>query len=225
MADIESLEQIIREQLKRRGRLHLRGLIDGMRKHAPPAAVEGGQEVSLVLGGKLRLFAPKVKRRTEKAPSRGQVFSYFPGCLAEESAREYDASIHRVLAELDVHLAEIDGWTCCGAGVVREDGTPAGRGNAGGSVEHEAAGPVVSGCPLCVERLRDSGGPDSALHVLDLLSRDELREALAMKIRAIGEERPVVSLKVVCYEGCGVSRGKSGADAPVPPLPPGEGRG
>ena len=220
---MENLQEIIREQMKRRGRVHLRGLIHRMRKEAPPSAVESMQEISLILRRRLRVFAPKTKPRTGKAPSGGQVFPYFPGCLVGESTREYDTSIRRLLAELNVHLAEIDGWTCCGGGVVREGGTPAGKSFAGGAAEHASAASVVSGCPLCVERLREAGGADSALHVLDLLSRGELREALAVKIRATGEERPVGSLKVVCYEGCGVSRGASGKDAPAPPLPEGEG--
>lgn len=220
----ESLQQIIEEQLERRGRVHLRRLVAEMRKHAKPAATECAQDLSLLLRGKFRLFPPKARARTVKAaPREGQVFAYYPGCLLTESAREYDASIRRTAAELDVGLAEIDGWTCCGAGIVRGLDAGAGPANARKNLERAGGGIIVSGCPICVEQLREAGGPDSALHVLELFGRPEVREKLAAKIRATGEERPVGSLKVVCYYGCGFPRRESGTHAPVPPLPPPEG--
>jgi heterodisulfide reductase subunit B len=225
MTDIESLEQIIREQLARRGRLHLRALVAEMRKRARPAATEPLQELSLVLGGKFRLFPAKARRGAEKAASGGQVFAYYPGCLLMESAREYDASIRRTAGELGVRLAEIDGWTCCGAGVVQKLDPPPGPGLAARNLEHAGGSTIVSGCPICVERLREAGGPDSALHLLDLFSRDDLREKLAARIQATGEERPVGSLKVVCYAGCGFPRGESRTHDPLRPRPRGEGRG
>jgi heterodisulfide reductase subunit B len=42
-------------------------------------------------------------------------YHYYPGCSLEGTAREYDRSTRAVLAALGAELAEIDGWTCCGA--------------------------------------------------------------------------------------------------------------
>jgi len=42
-------------------------------------------------------------------------YHYYPGCSLEGTAREYDLSTRALLAALDVQLADIEGWTCCGA--------------------------------------------------------------------------------------------------------------
>jgi len=42
-------------------------------------------------------------------------YAYFPGCSLESVAREYDRATRAVMAALAVTLAEIPGWTCCGA--------------------------------------------------------------------------------------------------------------
>ncbi len=42
-------------------------------------------------------------------------YAYYPGCSLAESAREYDLSVQQSLAVVGVELAEIPGWTCCGA--------------------------------------------------------------------------------------------------------------
>ncbi|SLM28060.1 HdrD2' [Desulfamplus magnetovallimortis] len=42
-------------------------------------------------------------------------YIYYPGCSLEASAIEYDASTRAVMHALDIELAEIEGWSCCGA--------------------------------------------------------------------------------------------------------------
>jgi heterodisulfide reductase subunit B len=42
-------------------------------------------------------------------------YHYYPGCSLEGTAREYDQSTRALLAALDVQLADIEDWTCCGA--------------------------------------------------------------------------------------------------------------
>ncbi|MDQ7826525.1 MAG: CoB--CoM heterodisulfide reductase iron-sulfur subunit B family protein [Candidatus Eremiobacteraeota bacterium] len=40
---------------------------------------------------------------------------YFPGCLADSSAREYDMSLKAVFHKLGLELEEVHDWNCCGA--------------------------------------------------------------------------------------------------------------
>jgi heterodisulfide reductase subunit B len=42
-------------------------------------------------------------------------YHYYPGCSLEGTAREYDQSTRALLTALDVQLADIENWTCCGA--------------------------------------------------------------------------------------------------------------
>ncbi len=40
---------------------------------------------------------------------------YYPGCSLSGTGKEYDLSIRKVLEKLDVELAELNDWSCCGA--------------------------------------------------------------------------------------------------------------
>ena len=149
-----------------------------------------------------------------------ETFSYYPGCLAAESAREYDASIRRLAKLADVALEDIDDWNCCGAGVVQQTDAAAGKALARRNLDRAGEGrAVVSGCPICVARLREAASAEGAVHVLDLLARPDVREKIAARIRATGEKRPVGSLKVACFYGCEFSEAaQDEASAPLEAL-------
>lgn len=53
-------QRLVFRQLKRRGRLHLRGLLGAMRKRLDVPATEPSQEIAMLLRGKLRLRAPRM---------------------------------------------------------------------------------------------------------------------------------------------------------------------
>ncbi|NIO21036.1 MAG: disulfide reductase, partial [Candidatus Aenigmarchaeota archaeon] len=42
-------------------------------------------------------------------------FSYYPGCTAHSTSKEYTLSYREVLSVLGVELEEIEDWNCCGA--------------------------------------------------------------------------------------------------------------
>jgi heterodisulfide reductase subunit B2 len=42
-------------------------------------------------------------------------YGYYPGCSLESTAKEYDLSMHAAARLLDVELAELHDWNCCGA--------------------------------------------------------------------------------------------------------------
>jgi heterodisulfide reductase subunit B len=41
--------------------------------------------------------------------------SYYPGCSLHSTAQEYNASTEAVFNALDIELAELPDWNCCGA--------------------------------------------------------------------------------------------------------------
>ena len=82
--------------------------------------------------------------------------SYYPGCSLEGTAADYAASIAGVTPLLDLELAELEDWNCCGA-------------SAAHSINHQlslelparnlalarrAGRDVVVPCALCFNRLK-----------------------------------------------------------------------
>jgi heterodisulfide reductase subunit B len=42
-------------------------------------------------------------------------YAYYPGCSLEKNARAYHNSAMVVAEKLDIDLAEVPDWNCCGA--------------------------------------------------------------------------------------------------------------
>ena len=42
-------------------------------------------------------------------------YMYYPGCSMDGTGKAYHDSIEAVLPELEIGLAELDDWNCCGA--------------------------------------------------------------------------------------------------------------
>ncbi len=138
--------------------------------------------------------------------------SYYPGCSLEGTAVDYAASIAGVAGRLDLTLAELPDWSCCGA-------------SAAHSLDHQAAVAlparnlniarkigldVVAPCALCFNRLKvaekalEADGRGSPVRVWDLL--DFLTQPIFLKILARKVVRPLTGLNAVCYYGCLVAR-------------------
>ena len=145
--------------------------------------------------------------------------SYYPGCSLEGTAIDYADSIAAVAPLLDVDLAELEDWNCCGA-------------SAAHSINHtlaldlpvrnlliarQAGRDVVAPCALCFNRLKVAekalAGPEGkkwgaspaplpkVWDLLDYFSQPALLKDLKQKV-----VRPLAGLKAVCYYGCLVAR-------------------
>jgi len=140
--------------------------------------------------------------------------SYYPGCSLEGTAADYAASIAGVTPLLDLELAELEDWNCCGA-------------SAAHSLSHRLAYElparnlalakktgldVVVPCALCFNRLKaaekeaqeKTGEPLSGGKIWDLLeflTQPAFLQKLAKKV-----QRPLKGLKAVGYYGCLASR-------------------
>jgi len=140
--------------------------------------------------------------------------TYYPGCSLEGTAADYAASIAGVTPLLDLELAELEDWNCCGA-------------SAAHSLSHRLAYElparnlalakktgldVVVPCALCFNRLKAaekeaqektgeslSGG--KIWDLLEFLTQPAFLQKLAKKV-----QRPLKGLKAVGYYGCLASR-------------------
>jgi heterodisulfide reductase subunit B len=148
-----------------------------------------------------------------------QSVSYYPGCSLKGSAREFDDSVRAVATSLEVELAELRDWNCCGATAAHSlDEHLALALPARNLVLAEAAGKdVVVPCASCFNRLKHAekallAGKDAQLgvefagkvkvrDVADFMAQPAMLEALAAKVT-----KSLKGLKAVCYYGCLVSR-------------------
>jgi heterodisulfide reductase subunit B len=145
--------------------------------------------------------------------------SYYPGCSLEGTAIDYAASIGGVSRLLDLELAELPDWNCCGATAAHSTNHQLSLALPARNLAlAEAAGrDVVVPCALCFNRLKTAEkalqGPDGAhlgvsynggikiWDLLDYLTRDASLRDLAPKV-----VKPLTGLKAVGYYGCMVAR-------------------
>jgi heterodisulfide reductase subunit B len=141
--------------------------------------------------------------------------SYYPGCSLAHSARDYQESISAVAGLLNLDLAEVPDWNCCGATAAHSlDAHLALTLAARNLIQAEAQGrDVVVPCALCFNRLkvaehtlvqRPEALPGMAYQgaikiwdLLDYLTQPPLLDQIQAKI-----VRPLSGLRTVCYYGC-----------------------
>lgn len=142
--------------------------------------------------------------------------SYYPGCSLEGTAADYAASIAGVTPLLDLELAELEDWNCCGA-------------SAAHSLSHQlsfelparnlalarkAGRDLVVPCALCFNRLKAAEKQEARAEnaatvppgvkiwdLLDFLTQKPFLSTLGKKLA-----RPLTGLKAVGYYGCLGSR-------------------
>lgn len=148
-------------------------------------------------------------------------FSYYPGCSLHSTAAEYDASVRAVFAALDVHLHELEEWTCCGASSAHAVNhilalaLPA-RNLA---LAQPAGRDLVMPCAACFNRHKSAAhtlrhDPDQRRRVekavgFTFADTVAVRPLLEVVVNEIGLEQvaarvqqPLTGLKVVAYYGC-----------------------
>jgi heterodisulfide reductase subunit B len=145
--------------------------------------------------------------------------TYYPGCSLEGTAVDYAASINAVAGLLDLELAELDDWNCCGATAAHSISHELSLAlPARNLVRAESAGlDVVVPCALCFNRLKAADkalkGPEGTAlglpykgevkiwDLLDYLSQESVLAGLAPQV-----VKPLTGLKAVAYYGCLVAR-------------------
>jgi heterodisulfide reductase subunit B2 len=148
-------------------------------------------------------------------------YAYYPGCSSHSTARDMHESSIAVAKALDIELAEIDGWTCCGASAAHQtDRALAASLAAANLVLARGMGlDVVVNCAACYNRskianyevanspaMRESvgkalgqsyDGSVAVRHFVEILVKDMGIQKLRKNFR-----QSLNGLKVACYYGC-----------------------
>jgi heterodisulfide reductase subunit B len=164
---------------------------------------------------------------------------YYPGCSLETTGRAYDHSARAVCAALDVELAELPAWVCCGSSAAYKTNRVLSLALAAENLNQAAAaqaGPLMTPCPYCFRRLKSAAteiGASAALrgqveaalgreyagdpgvhNLLGLLRYEVGLEAIRARVT-----RPLAGLKVVAYYGCALTRPPAGTGFDHPENP------
>ncbi|MDI6696719.1 MAG: CoB--CoM heterodisulfide reductase iron-sulfur subunit B family protein [Anaerolineales bacterium] len=159
-------------------------------------------------------------------------YLFYPGCSMDTSARAYNESLMAILDVLEINLAEINDWNCCGATeYLGINLIPAyaliARNLALAAKQSNGVHTVVASCSACYLNLAKADhymGEREALniHVNDALAAGglsykpgslEIRHLLDVIINDIGLDfvrskvvKPLKGLRVAPYLGCMVPR-------------------
>lgn len=164
---------------------------------------------------------------------------YYPGCSLTSTAIDYHESIMGVAELLDIELAEVDDWNCCGATAAHSLDHAAALNLGARNLALAARGPqpVVVPCALCFNRLKTTqhelasdtsgvvaeiaalGGDYAGAHVVELnsflTSEGIIAEARSKAVASLA------GLKPVCYYGCQGQRPPKITGHPAPENPTG----
>ena len=141
--------------------------------------------------------------------------SYYPGCSLHGMASEYDQSIRAVCDALDIRLAELEDWNCCGASSAHffDEELAIELPARNLAIADRDGRDVLVPCSACYQRLKAAdrelredaprwiGGPYEGKaqihHVNDFLAGGDLLAAIRQRV-----QRPLAGLAGVPYYGC-----------------------
>jgi heterodisulfide reductase subunit B len=145
--------------------------------------------------------------------------SYYPGCSLEGTASEFNSSMETVANKLDVNLAELPGWTCCGSSSAHATSDRLAIVLPGRNlmIAQTIGKDVVVPCASCFQRLKAAekaliSGKESGIfgdfkggfqikHVADFFWNSIGEKAITNRIK-----RRLARLNPVCYYGCLITR-------------------
>ena len=148
-------------------------------------------------------------------------YAYYPGCSAHSTARDMHESCLAVARALGIELAEINGWTCCGATAAHQtDHQIAVSLPAANLVRAREMGlDMVVNCAACYNRSKTANyeilsSPHIRKQVGEALGKDydglaKVRHLVEVLLEDVGIEnlqknftRSLKGLKVASYYGC-----------------------
>jgi heterodisulfide reductase subunit B len=149
---------------------------------------------------------------------------YYPGCALHGSSNDYEQSLRACLSHLDVELAEIEDWMCCGATAAHSlnhklaQALPA-RNLA--LAEKQSLDELLAPCPLCSMQLlkvsadlkdADTRAQLSSIVELPLEGRTrvlnliDIFQKVGLDTLAAAVTTKQEYLKAACYYGCLLTR-------------------
>lgn len=144
---------------------------------------------------------------------------YFPGCSLHATSKEYDVSLAAVARVLELELAEIRDWSCCGASsahAVDHRLAIALSARNLSLAEEQGLDRVLAPCAACFSRLATArhalaGDGRLAREVAPMLQRPFRNSVEVLNVAAVladlasaiqAKASPLTGLRVACYYGC-----------------------
>ncbi|HEX7475404.1 MAG TPA: CoB--CoM heterodisulfide reductase iron-sulfur subunit B family protein [Dehalococcoidales bacterium] len=159
--------------------------------------------------------------------------SYYPGCSLDGTAIEYKKSLEAVAQGLDIELAELPDWTCCGASSAHVTDNQLAVSLAGRNlmIADKIGLDLLVPCSACFQRMKSAdrelkAGKSVAGVSQSYTGKFEIKHAADLIWEKIGEKiiaskvkKPLAGLKPVCYYGCLTTRPSkiTGASDPEDP--------
>jgi len=152
-------------------------------------------------------------------------YLYYPGCSLESLAKEYDQSVRACAEMLDVSLAELEDWNCCGAssGHCTNEKLAAALPARNLAIAEQQGQDVAVACAACFLRFKQTthdlrnddafreetakaiGLPFEAKvevkHFVDIFARQVGLDEIKKRVK-----KPLDGMKLVCYYGCYLAR-------------------
>jgi heterodisulfide reductase subunit B len=162
-------------------------------------------------------------------------YSYYPGCSAHASGKEYNASLRAVCHELQIDLVEVADWNCCGATAAASTRPKLSKALAARNlaIAAETGLDLMTPCSACYKNIRGAAlkledDADARAELEGLLDNRSLSHIPAVRhpidilwndveLSSLPVTRPLKGLKVASYYGCLISRPKGGFDDPETP--------
>jgi heterodisulfide reductase subunit B len=148
-------------------------------------------------------------------------YAYYPGCSAHSTARDMHESSLAVAKALGIELAEIKGWTCCGASAAHQTDRALAASLAAANLvlAKEMGLDMVVNCAACYNRSKTANyevsnspslkesveemlgqpydGSVAVRHFVEVLLKDFGAAKLRQRVK-----KSLNGLKVACYYGC-----------------------
>jgi len=148
-------------------------------------------------------------------------YAYYPGCSLEATASEYDKSVRASARLLDVELAELDDWNCCGAssGHCTDPELSLALPARNLAIAEKLGYDLALSCAACFLRFKQTNhdlrandelrqrieqiidapyqAKIEAKHVLDIFAREVGLEKIQERVK-----KPLKGLKLAAYYGC-----------------------
>jgi heterodisulfide reductase subunit B len=162
-------------------------------------------------------------------------YTYYPGCSAHASGREYNASLTAVCQELAIELVELPDWNCCGATAAATTRPALSKALAARNlaIAAETELELMTPCSACYKNIRGAAlklqdDAEARAELEGLLENRSLSRIPPVRhpvdilwndldLKALPLKRPLKGLKVASYYGCLISRPKGGFDDPEDP--------
>ena len=162
-------------------------------------------------------------------------YSYYPGCSAHGSGKEYNASLRAVCQKLQIDLVEVTDWNCCGATPAATTRPKLSKALAGRNlaIAAETGLDLMTPCSACYKNIRGAAlkleeDAEARAELEGLLDNRSLSHIPAVRhpvdilwndveLSSLPVKRPLKGLKVASYYGCLISRPKGGFDDPEEP--------